>query len=169
MINFFCITKESMIRDICDFDDIEYKETESAVLYELFLYVQNGNQATLDILDQVDWKFIKDNNKKLIITHRIIYHLEFFKEALLEYLNRYDCKDNVFWYSFNPYEANDKDINVTFFDPINHGDQFFTFHFDLIFQLVALRTLLFEKKRFFQHELFYSIYFSERFLRVYLS
>ena len=120
MINFFCITKESMIRDICDFDDIEYKETESAVLYELFLYVQNGNQATLDILDQVDWKFIKDNNKKLIITHRIIYHLEFFKEALLEYLNRYDCKDNVFWYSFNPYEANDKDINVTFFDPINH-------------------------------------------------
>lgn len=120
MINFFCITKESMIRDICDFNDIEYKETESAVLYELFLYVQNGKQATSDILEQVDWKFIKDNNKKLIITHRVIYHLQFFKEAILDYINRYNCKDNVIWYSFNPYEANDKDINVTFFDPISH-------------------------------------------------
>lgn len=120
MINFFCITKESMIRDICDFVDIEYNETESAVLYELFLYVKNDEQSTVDILEQVDWKFIKENNKKLIITHRVVYHLKFFKEAILDYIKRYDCKDNVLWYSFNPYEANDKDVNVIFFDPINH-------------------------------------------------
>lgn len=119
MISFFNISEYSMIKDVFDFEKITYKIDESATLYELCLH-SNNIQVDPKILEKVDWNHIKKNNKKLIITHRSVYHLDVFKESLKYYINKYDCKKNVYWYTFNPYEVNDKDINTAFLDPLNH-------------------------------------------------
>jgi len=120
MIKFYNISKTSMLRDMCNINNIPFNIDESYDLYEYHLYARNEQITPEKAFEEIDWEFIKRNNKKLIITHIQIYHLSVFEELLYYYIQKYNCKDNVWWYSFNPYEVTNKKFNIAFLDPISH-------------------------------------------------
>lgn len=119
MIKFYCITEESLIQNICDHLNISYDMQESYNLYEYHLPTKTQINPE-DLLSEIDWDFILKNDKKIIITHTQIYHLKKYEKVLSKYIKKYNCKNNLWWYSFNPYEAYNKKINVAFLDPISH-------------------------------------------------
>src|SRR6056300_770478 len=120
MIRFYNISQTSMLRDMCSIRNIPFDIDESYDLYEYHLYLHNEQITPEKAFEEIDWEFIKRNNKKLIITHTHIYHLSVFEELLNYYVCKYNCKDNVWWYSFNPYEVSNKKFNIAFLDPITH-------------------------------------------------
>lgn len=120
MIKFYNISKTSMLRDMCNISNTPFDIDESHDLYEYHLYAYNEQITPEKAFEEIDWEFIKRNNKKLIITHIQIYHLSVFEELLSYYIQKYNCKDNVWWYSFNPYEVTNKKFKIAFLDPISH-------------------------------------------------
>jgi len=127
MIKINCLSSNSMIKQFCETLKIDCEVNEDADLCEYYIKGYDFNsqpELFSKLLSKIDWEFISKNNKKLIFTHLIIYHLAKFEEVLTYYIEKYNCQDKVFWYSFNPYELTfkrlNKKINIAYFDPLNH-------------------------------------------------
>ena len=93
----------TMIGDFTWFYDIPFNYDESANLCEFECHFFN---SLSDDFANIDWDYLKKNkSKKLIITHRIFKNLT--QEAVNElnnYIYEFDCKDRVWFFTFNPKE-----------------------------------------------------------------
>lgn len=88
---------------------IAFSFDDTAPIAEIELPYNEEHLSVEEALHQIDWQYLKEIDKKTIITHRRIIHFDRVKDIFNEYLNRYGLKGKVFWFSFNPYE-NDSSI-----------------------------------------------------------
>jgi len=91
----------TMIGDFTWFYDIpfRYDETSNLCEFECYYYTSLSEDFA-----NIDWQFLKKNkSKKLIITHRVFKYLSHEDvEELNNYIYEYDCKDRVWYFTFNP-------------------------------------------------------------------
>ena len=91
----------TMLGDFAWFYDAPFKYDETANLCE---FECNYYNDLSDDFANIDWNYLKNNkSKKLIITHRIMKNLS--HEHVLElnnYIYEYDCKNRVWFFTFNP-------------------------------------------------------------------
>ena len=91
----------TMIGDFALFYDVPFKYSETANLceFECGYYNSLSNDFA-----NIDWDYLKKNkSKKLIITHRVMKNLS--HEDVVElnnYIYEYDCKDRIWFFTFNP-------------------------------------------------------------------
>lgn len=91
----------TMIGDFTWFYDIPFRYDETADLCE---FECNYYNSLSNDFENIDWEFLKKNkSKKLIITHRIFKNLSHeHVEELNNYIYDFDCKDRVWYFTFNP-------------------------------------------------------------------
>lgn len=91
----------TMLGDFAWFYDVPFRYDETANLCE---FECNYYNSLSDDFANIDWNYLKKNkSKKLIITHRIFKNLSLeHVTELNNYIYEYDCKDRVWFFTFNP-------------------------------------------------------------------
>ena len=97
--------KATLISDFCWKLGIAFSFDEESNLCEVELPNDDKVNMSCNILYDIDWDYLKKNtNKKLIITHRIIYNLDYYRSTLTQIVKEFGLQDRVYWLTCNPYE-----------------------------------------------------------------
>jgi hypothetical protein len=102
--------KATLVSDFCWRLNIAFSFDESSDLCEVELPNDEAVDMSPNILYSIDWSYLqKHTNKRLIITHRIIYTLDNYAKVLNDIVRKYGLYDRVYWLTFNPYDLSKKD------------------------------------------------------------
>ena len=102
--------KYTMISDYCQVGGISFLFDETSYLCEVELPITLDETLKSNLFDYIDWDYLAKNpSKKIVLTHRIIYNLEDFREKLNEICLKYNLSERLFWYTFNPLDFKLKD------------------------------------------------------------
>lgn len=116
--------KFTMISDYCKVSGIDFLFDESSYLCEVELPITLDETIKSNLLDYIDWDYLANNaSKKIVITHRIIYNLEDYRDKLNEISLKYNLSERLFWYTFNPldFKLKDKcDFKLLFLDSLSN-------------------------------------------------
>ena len=115
--------KATLISDFSWKLGVAFSFDEESNLCEVELPFSSSVNKSADILYDIDWRYFKKHpNKKLILTHRIIYHLPTYADTLNNIIKKHGLIDRVYWLTLNPldFKSKNNQFKLLFLNPITN-------------------------------------------------